>query len=180
MIQIKIIPILLFACLGSTIKVMSQSYFDIYQGANVNLITVDNNTNPEKLIKDAVILFPNDGNKLKLIMKLPISIVDSSEIQNAALNTKSLPLQLSITIDRNQIQSSLTSVEPFIAKGQLSINDIVLPVEVKYIPVASGPDEDGDFNINLVTSFNPADFNITQFSGERIIIKVSNSYVNRI
>ncbi|MEO6187678.1 MAG: hypothetical protein ABIO77_02490 [Ginsengibacter sp.] len=92
-----------------------------------------------------------------------------------------LLLKLAVIIDRLQIQEALTSAKKFYTIGHLIINNTTKEVKVEYMPLPSGTEEDGDFNISIIIQFDPCDFNICETGiTKQFIIKIENAVVNRV
>jgi hypothetical protein len=88
---------------------------------------------------------------------------------------------MNLNIDVNAIQQVLTSTKVFQSQGIVTLNNITRPVSVNYMPVVSGVNQQGDFNIYLRIQFYPSDFNLDdEDSNVQFIIVINNAPVNRI
>jgi len=162
-------------------SVNAQPYYDLYQGADANMVEVQGNNHIEHTLKGATVLFPNGSNELNLTVNIPYNAVADKTIADAESLTAGYLFRLTMNIDPDQIQEMLTSTKSFVTHGFVTLNNVTKEVTVQYIPKASGTEEDGNFNIYMSVGFNPADFNLGEVNGNsQYVITINDAKVNRI
>jgi hypothetical protein len=169
----------LFWAVLMAISVNAQRYNNIYRAADADII--QEGSGNEHILKGATIILPNGSNRLNLALHIPYETFDSKPVDNSEFLSPGYQFNLKVNIDPIEIQRVLTSVKSFLTQGFLTLNGITKPVKVSYIPIESGADENGNFNIYMSIQFGAADFNLdvpdinTQF-----VLKINNAKVNRI
>jgi hypothetical protein len=159
----------------------SQRYENFYQATNANLLEVRTNSQVEHLLKGATVLLPNSSKQLDLRLQVPPGIFFPMIADDSLILNQPFFLDLKIDIDRDRIQEYLTSSRIFTTHGNLVLNNRSQTVEVSYLPMPSGTNEDGSFNIFITVSFNPTDFNLANEKGNlKYVLKVNDAFVNRI
>ena len=162
-------------------SINAQEYYNVYKTFDaVMLQEKGNQTIEQVLLNDVTIILPNSSNKLSVLLNIPYSTINNKFVVDS---TRFDGLLLNLTIDINpiEIQENLTSTKTFITHGLLSLNGITKWVTVSYMPVASGTEEDGNFDISMVIQFNTTDFNLDIPDNNRQFqFKIENAKVNRV
>lgn len=162
-------------------SIHAQRYEDTYRAADADMLQVQGNNSIEHVLKGATIILPNGTNQLNVMIKIPYGVFDNKPIDNAEHLSPLYQFNLKVNIDPSQIQEVLTSSNTFLSQGSLTLNSITKPVKVSYIPMVSGTEENGNFNIYICTQFNVADFGITDSgSNSQFIFKINHGKVNRV
>lgn len=169
-----IIPALLpFAVLNA------QQFDDMYKSTNANMILVQAGRRTVYTIKNATIIFLEDDNQLNITIPVSDSILTQSGM-TAPDGITPVLLNVKVNIDPQAIQDNLTSSKQFTARGSMALNKMNKPVGVSYIPMATGTEELGNFNMFVTIRFNPSDFRLMQTPLDNpCIIQLSNAPVNR-
>ncbi|MEO9050708.1 MAG: hypothetical protein ABI280_02880 [Ginsengibacter sp.] len=161
-------------------SINAQEYYNIYKTFDAVMLQTQGNQTTEQILNGATIILPNNSNKLNLLLNIPYSVIDNEFVADSAHST-GLLFSLTIDIDRIEIQENLTSSKRFITHGMLSLNGITKWVTVSYMPIASGTEEDGNFNISMIIQFNASDFNLDMLNSSRQFqFKIDNAKVNRV
>ncbi|MFT3704848.1 MAG: hypothetical protein QM802_20955 [Agriterribacter sp.] len=158
---------------------LAQQFENFYKATDAGMLLTQNNKQATYILKDAAILLPNGSSQLSVRIPLPDSLL---RIAFTADNKPaSLMMNLTFDINRNTIQDNLTSSKSFVVRGNLLLNNISRPVEVIYIPMQSGSEEQGNFNVFITLQFDPAAFNLVPPSlTSHCVISINDAVVNRI
>lgn len=158
----------------------AQEYYSIYKTFDAVMLQTQGNHTNEQILNGATIILPNNSNKLNVLLNIPYSSIDN-KFDTDSVDVTGLLFNLTIDIDRIEIQENLTSSKTFITHGLLSLNGITKSVMVSYMPIASGTEEDGNFNISMVIQFNAVDFNLDILNSSRQFqFEIENAKVNRV
>ncbi len=158
----------------------AQHYDNIYRVADADLVRLQGTNRVEYSLKGATILFPNGSGQLNVTLNIPYGIVDKDAAIASGIFSKRILFSLKVDVDAGEIQDNLTSSRVFRTSGILSLNNIMKAVEVSYIPMPSGTEDEGSFNINVIVKFYSDDFNLAVPDGnEQFILKINDAQVNR-
>lgn len=158
-----------------------QHYDNFYRAADADMLQVNRTSHIDFTIKGATIIFPNGSNQLNVLINIPCNNIDNKPFYNTGFSAPALLFSLKVNIYPTQIQEELTSSKTFSTHGFLTLNNITKAVPVVYMAVASGTEENGNFNISMAIQFNPADFNLEDFnSNSQFVIKINDEKVNRV
>jgi len=168
--------------ISTSMAVNAQQHYDnFYQAVNADLLTVKGVTQIDHTIKGATIIFPNGSNELNVSINIPYCEVDNKPCVDSGFAAPAMLFSLKLNIDPIQIQEVLTSGKTFNSHGFLTLNNVTKAVTVVYMPIASGTEENGNFNIYMAIQFSAADFNLDDAgSNAQYVIKISNAKVNRV
>lgn len=159
----------------------AQRYEDTYRAEDADILQVQGKNSIDHILKGATIILPNGTDQLNVTIRIPYDVFDNRPIDNREFLSPGYRFNLTINIDPAQVQEVLTSAKTFLTQGVLTLNNIIKPVKVSYIPIVSGTDENGNFNIYLYTQFNATDFGISNpNSNSPFVLKINNGKVNRI
>ena len=167
--------------IGHQTLLNAQSDEDLYASSYANLVQEEGLVRNMYLLKNAIVSFPNGTNELHILIEIPDTVINYKPINLAdSINTLYL-LSLDIKIDPDQIQQELTSMETFKTHGHLVLNKIGEDVEVDYMPIESGPEENGNFNVFISFRINPANFGLANADNKKVyVINMYNTKVNRL
>ncbi len=165
---------------GSQTSVNAQSDEDLYASSYANLVQEEGLVRKLFLLKDATVSFPNGTKELHILVELPDTVINYAPVNmDDSINTGYL-LRMDIKIDPNQIQQELTSTKTFKTHGHLVLNNISQDIEVDYMPIESGIEENGNFNVFISFRINPADFRLANADSKKVFaINMYNTKVNR-
>jgi hypothetical protein len=159
----------------------AQHYDNFYSAVNADMLEISGNSFIEHTLKGATIIFPNGSNQLNVLVQIPYNTLYKQPVVNSGISFPNLLFSLKVNINPVQIQEELTSTKSFSTSGLLCLNNFSKSVAVKYMPIPSGTEENGNFNVYMVIQFNPADFNIGLTNGNtKCIIKINDAKVNRV
>lgn len=145
------------------------------------LVQVNGTDNSSVILQKALVILPNGSNELQVSVHIPYSIVANTNEGDSDILNPGYTCRLKVTLNLNEIQDVLTSAKTFTLKGMLTLNNITSPVQVSFIPVASGPDENGSFSVFLTARFSLADFNLdVTDSRKEFLLYLNNAKVNRV
>ena len=167
--------------IGNQTSLNAQSNEDLYASSYANLVQEEGLVRTLFVLKDATISFPNGTNELHVLVEIPDTVINYTPRNIAdSINTAYL-LRLDIKIDPDQIQQELTSLKTFKTHGYLVLNKIGHDVEVDYMPIESGLEENGNFNVFISFRINPADFGLANAYSKKVyVINMYNTKVNRL
>lgn len=173
------IALLLVLSINKSIN--AQEYYNVYKTFDaVMLQEKGHQTINQLLLNDATVILPNNSNTLSVLLNIPYSTINNKYVVDST-RFAGLLLNLKIDINPIEIQENLTSSKTFIAHGLLSLNGISKWVTISYMPIASGTEEDGNFDISMVIQFNTTDFNLDiPNNGRQFQFKIENAKVNRV
>jgi polyisoprenoid-binding protein YceI len=118
---------------------------------------------------------------LNVSVDIPYDSVINKPVSDSILAAQNMLFSLKVNIDAMQIQDELTSMKTFQIPGLLTFNNITRDVAVQYMPIVSGTEEMGNFNVYMSIQFNPRDFNLNvPDSSTRFVMKINNAKVNRL
>jgi hypothetical protein len=158
----------------------AQHYDNFYRATDAGLLVARENKEAIYVLKDAVILLPNGSNELNVRIPMSDSVVRTAFIDHIKSST---PLMINLTLDinRNDIVNNLSSSRIFTTRGDLFLNNISKPVQVTYIPMLSGTEDIGNFNVFITLQFDPAAFNlVAPATVAHCVISINDAVVNRI
>jgi hypothetical protein len=159
--------------------VSAQNYND-YRDVEAVMLQVNGNVYAEKKMEGAIIATPDNSNQLIVTLHIPHSSINENASEDSVAYLPDYHFNLRIKIDSWKILESLTSGKTFQTDGYLTLNHITKLVLVEYTPLPSPTAQDGSFNLNLITGFNPVDFNLgVGDSNTRFIIRIGDAPVNR-
>lgn len=157
----------------------AQQSDDMFKASNANMILIQAGKRSVYMLKEVAAVLTEDDNQLRITVPLYDSILNKAGMTAPGSITPVI-LTTTITINPGVIQDNLTSSKQFVVRGNLVVNKINKPVEVSYIPMASGTEEQGNFNMFITIQFDPSDFKLTVPSVDsRCVIQISNAPVNR-
>lgn len=172
-------PILLMTSIS--IPVNAQHYDNFYHAEDADMLQVNGSDHTDHTLKGATVILPNGSGQLDVSIRIPYNDVNNNSFADPGLPVPSILFSLKLNIDPTRIQEELTSRKTFSTHGFLTLNNITKVVTVAYMPVASGTEENGNFNIYLAIQFNAADFNLVDTNNNaQYVIKVNNAIVNRV
>lgn len=175
----KILSVFLLVFASQT-TLKAQSDEDLYASSYANLVQEDGLVRQLFLLKNATVSFANGTNELQVLIKIPDTIIDYSPRNLADSVDTAYLLKLTIKIDPIRIQQELTSTKTFKTHGHLILNKIGQDVEVDYMPIESGLEENGNFNVFIYFRINPADFGLANADSKKVyIFSMYNTKVNR-
>src|SRR5688572_10943696 len=131
----------------------AQQYDNMYRAANADMLQLQGASSVEHMLQGATLILPNGSNQLNVTLEIPYEVMDKTLIKADQLSGLGYQFHLRINIDPVDIQQLLTSTKTFLTQGLLTLNQITKPVTVSYIPVASGTEETGNFNIYMNIQF---------------------------
>jgi hypothetical protein len=142
----------------------------IYQTSNAVLLQVNGNEQIENRLTGAFIALSKNSSRLIVRLSIPTEI-----------SSPGLDFNLKVNINQWQVQDDLTSAKMYSTTGLLTLNSITKPVNLQYLPLPSGTDQEGDFNISIIIQINPIDFSMDEQDGNsQFIIKINDAKVNRM
>lgn len=157
----------------------AQQFDDMYKSSNASMVLIHSGKRNVYVIKNTTVILLEDDNQLNISVPLYDSTLNKSGMIAPGGITPVL-LNVSIDINPKTIQGNLTSSRQFVTRGNLIVNKINKPVEVSYIPMASGTEEQGNFKMFITIQFDPSDFKLIQPSPDaRCVIQISDAPVNR-
>lgn len=158
----------------------AQQVDNFYKATDAGMLVTQVNKQATYNIKDAAVLLANGSNQLNVRVPMPDSLVRGAFSPDMKL-AAALMLNLTIDINRNTIQDNLSSSKIFTTRGNLLLNNISKPVEVSYIPMLSGTEDTGNFNVFITLQFDPAAFNlVAPATLAHCVISINDAVVNRI
>ncbi|HTE34683.1 MAG TPA: hypothetical protein VK666_30095 [Chryseolinea sp.] len=159
----------------------AQQYDNIYRVADADIVRLQGSNRIEYSLKGATILLPNGSRQINVKINIPYGIVDKNRAAGSDIFSDRILFSLKVDVDPREIQDYLTSSRVFNTHGVLSLNNITKAVEVSYIPMPSGTEEEGSFNLNVLVKFDSDDFHLTVPNGnEQFILKINDAQVNRL
>jgi hypothetical protein len=177
--SIRYTATLLLITLMSSLK--AQRYDNMYQASDADMLQLQGASSSAHMLKGATLILPNGSNQLNVTLEIPCGVMDKTLTKADQLSRTGYQFHLRINIDPVEIQELLTSTKTFVTQGLLTLNRITKPVMVSYIPVASGTDENGNFNIYMNIQFTAGEFDLdVPGINTRILLKINNAKVNRI
>lgn len=169
-----------FVLFGSQASLNAQSDEDLYGTSYANLVQEEGSVRVLFLLKNATVSFPNGTNELHVLIRIPDTIINYTPRNMADSVDTAYLLKLNIKIDPIRIQQELTSMKTFRTHGHLILNKIGQDVEVDYMPIESGLEENGNFNVFIYFRINPADFGLANADSKEVyIFSMYNTKVNR-
>jgi hypothetical protein len=166
--------LLLFSLTGET---QNQN---CYRVSEANILQINADTSVFHIVNKILILVPGNQNTIRVYsIEAFNSLTDTlPEVVEFFKGSKSFSLEF--TFDPKAIQEYLTSAKTFHTHASLTINNVTRNVVLDYVPLPTGTDQKGNFNISLIAQFNPCDFNICETGMNRIfMIKIQNGVVNQ-
>jgi hypothetical protein len=119
--------------------------------------------------------------QLEVTLYLPLQSISFQPENSYDHSSSGIPCNLKINVNTWQIQSYITSTKWFVNEAPLLLNNITKAVLVDYMPLPVGPDHDGNFNLSMIITFHPQDFNLQGVNqNSKCIIQISEAGVNRI
>ena len=165
---------------GNQTSLKAQSDEDLYGSSYANLVQEEGLVRKMFLLKEASVSFPNGTNEFNVLVEIPDTIINNRPMNLADSVDTAFLLSLNIKIDPIQIQQELTSMKTFKTHGHVILNNIGRDVEVDYMPIESGLEENGDFNVFISFRINPVDFGLANANNKKVfIINMYNTKVNR-
>ena len=165
---------------GNQTSLKAQSDEDLYGSSYANLVQEEGFVRKLFLLKEASVSFPNGTNEFNVLVEIPDTIINNRPMNLADSVDTAFLLSLNIKIDPIQIQQELTSMKTFKTHGHVILNNIGRDVEVDYMPIESGLEENGDFNVFISFRINPVDFGLANANNKKVfIINMYNTKVNR-
>ena len=159
----------------------AQHYDNIYRVADADIVRLQGSNRVEYSLKGAIILLPNGSRQINVRINIPYGIVAKNSAADSGFFSDRILFSLKVDVDPAEIQDYLTSSRVFITHGILSLNNIAKAVVVSYIPLPSGTEEEGSFNLNVLVKFDSDDFKLTVPNGnEQFILKINDAQVNRL
>ncbi|MBC7935070.1 MAG: hypothetical protein H7Y86_06895 [Rhizobacter sp.] len=178
---VKLTASILLMILISSLADAQQHNDNFYRAADAGMLRVQGTSRIDHTLKGATIIFPNGSNQLNVSINIPCNEVYNKPLADAGLSVASMLFSLRLNIDPIEIQEVLTSSKTISTHGFLTLNNITKAVTVAYMPVASGTEENGNFNIYMAIQFNAAGFNLDDSnSNAQYVIKINNAKVNRV
>ena len=152
-----------------------------YKLSDADITRIDTNQNAKNFIKKALVLLPKNDNHLSLKLKINSDTIEENFLEDLGGSFPDSLVEISLPIDRSQIQEALTSSKTFRTTCDLTFNNITKEVNIAYMPIASGTEEDGNFNLSVLLEFDSCNFSDCESGTKRrIIIKLDNAVVNRL
>jgi hypothetical protein len=163
-----------------TQRINAQNYND-YRDVDAVMLQVNGNVYSEKKLEGAIVALPDNSNRLIVRLHIPYSSINENAGEDTVTLMSDYHFNLRIKIDSWKIQESLTSGKTVETDGYLTLNHITNLVLVEYTPLPSMTVQNGGFNLNLITGFNPVDFNLgVRNTKTRFFIKIGDAPVNRL
>ncbi len=154
--------------------------YNVYQASDAVMTQVSGDIRIESRLKKAIIALSNNSNQLNVRINIPYHSINYIQ-EDTLLSVTGIPFDLKMTINPWKIQDELTSTKVFITQGFITMNNITKAVQVEYIPLPAGPDQDGNFNLSMTIQFNAGDFNMDiPYNNSHFIIKITDATVNRV
>ncbi|MET0638076.1 MAG: hypothetical protein ABWZ25_18745 [Chitinophagaceae bacterium] len=154
---------------------------DIERPSDVVLLQLDKQLRVESPLDRVAVTLSNNSKQLMVRLVIPYTLLNSGVPDDYRDPASLLPFELSMNIDPWQVQDYLTSANIFTSIATLTLNHTSRLVRVQYVPLPSGPDQDGDFNISMYIRFAGEDFNLgRRNSNAQYLLKISNLAVNRM
>ncbi|MCX6318104.1 MAG: hypothetical protein NTW29_12495 [Bacteroidetes bacterium] len=164
-----------------TVSVNAQYDEVNFRATAARLVPANGSDNSSFILNKALVFLPNGSNELQVAVNIPYSIVANTNVEDSDVLNPGYQFRLKVTINLNEMQGELTSAKTYTVRGMLTLNGITNPVQVSYIPVVSGPDENGNFSVFLTARFSLADFNLeVPDVRKEFIICLNNARVNRV
>lgn len=171
--------LLLIAAISNSVN--AQYDENVYRTTEARLVLVQGTNSIENILKKVLVILPNGSNQLNVSVNIPYSTVANKPVDDPDIVNPGYLLWLKVNIDVNEIQDVLTSAKTFNTHGFLTLNNITKVVEVSYVPMASGTDQNGNFNVYMTVRFRPADFNLDAPGGNKeFMMNINNAKVNRV
>lgn len=178
---VKISASILLMILSKPLAGAQQHYDNFYRAADAGMLRVQGISRIDHTLKGVTIILPNGSTQLNVSIDIPCNEVDNKPFADSGISVPSILFSLALNIDPILIQEEVTSSKTFSTHGFLTLNNITKAVTVVYMPIASGTEEDGNFNIYMAIKFNAADFSLDDANSKaQYVIKIVNAKVNRV
>jgi len=158
----------------------AQQYNNSYRTTDAVMVGINGASQIEDRLSGAVVALFTNLHLLNIRLNTPFNSITDPPGINSMLYP-GLSFDLKVKVDPNQIQTCLTSARVFTAQGSLTINGITQPVNIQYMPLPSGTEQNGDFNISMNIQFDPREFDLREpYNNSQFVIKISDATVNRV
>ena len=135
----------------------------------------------EHILKGATLTLANGSDRLNVTVKIPYGALDNKRIDTDEFSDSGYLFHLNLNINPAEIQEVLTSAKVFLTQGLLTLNGITRPVKVSYVPIVSGTEENGEFNLYMNIQFSLADFKLEASGTDaHVVLTISDAKVNRV
>ena len=111
---------------------------DTYKLSDADITRIDSNQNAQNFIKKALLLFPENDSRLFLKININEDSLEENFLENIGDTPADSLVEITLVLDRLQIQEALTSSKTFHTTCYLTFNNITKEVNIAYMPIASG------------------------------------------
>jgi len=163
------------------IKGDAQTYYNPFEAVTGDLKQGSDTNYNSQQVKSTTVFFENGTNNLKVQAKIPATFIQVVNADSINVAGKEYLFELVVPIKPNEIQQKLTSTKNYSTYGTLTFNNVTNKVAVEYLPIISGTNQQGDFNIFLSVIFFGSSFGFAVLPGQdRLMFAVTNAKVNRL